>query len=104
MNITLIQTTCASKTEAKNIAKVLIEEKLAACIQLSEIESFYKWNNEFCNDNEVLLTIKTRKANFEKIKSKIKEYHSYDVPEIIEIDITNVDKRYLKFIGENTNE
>jgi len=104
MNITLIQTTCASKVEAKNIAKVLIEEKLAACVQLSKIESFYNWNNEFCNDNEVLLNIKTRKANFEKIKSKIKEYHSYDVPEIIEIDITNVDKKYLKFIGENTNE
>lgn len=104
MKIVLIQTTCASKTEAKNIAKVLIDAKLAACVQLTEVESFYNWNDEFCSDNETLVSIKTRKENFEKVKSKIKEYHSYDVPEIIEIDITNVSKKYLKFIGENTNE
>lgn len=102
--ITLIQTTCASKTEAKNIAKVLIDAKLAACVQLSQIESFYNWNEEFCCDEETLLSIKTKKENFEKVKSKINEYHSYDVPEIIEIDITNSSKKYLKFIGENTNE
>jgi len=104
MKIVLIQTTCASKTEAKNIAKNLIDAKLAACIQLSEVESFYNWNDEFCSDNETLVSIKTTKENFEKVKSKIKEYHSYDVPEIIEIEITNSSKKYLKFIGENTNE
>lgn len=102
MNIVLIQTTCSNKNEAKNIAKVLIEEKLAACVQLSEIESFYSWNNEFCCDNETLLSIKTTKENFEKIKSKIKELHSYDLPEIIQLDITNASKEYLKFIGDNT--
>ena len=102
MKIVLIQTTCASRAEAKNIAKILIDSKLAACVQLSEVESFYTWNDEFCSDNETLVSIKTRKENFEKVKSKIKEYHSYDVPEIIEIDITNSSKKYLKFIGENT--
>ena len=102
MNIVLIQTTCSNKDEAKKIAKVLIEEKLAACVQLSEIESFYSWNNEFCCDNETLLSIKTTKENFEKIKSKIKELHSYDLPEIIQLDITNTSEEYLKFIGENT--
>lgn len=100
--ITLIQTTCASKTEAKNIAKVLIDAKLAACVQLSQIESFYNWNEEFCCDEETLLSIKTKKENFEKVKSKIREYHSYDVPEIIEIDISNSSKKYLKFIEANT--
>ena len=63
MNIVVIQTTCSSKEEAKKIAKVLIVEKLAACVQLSEIESFYNWNNEFCCDNETLLNIKTIKEN-----------------------------------------
>ena len=101
--ITLIQTTCASKTEAKNIAKVLIDAKLAACVQLSQIESFYNWNEEFCCDEETLLSIKTKKENFEKVKSKINEYHSYDVPEIIEIDISNSSKKYLKFIEANTS-
>lgn len=102
MNIVLIQTTCSNKDEAKRIAKVLIEEKFAACVQLSQIESFYTWNGEFCCDNETLLSIKTIKENFEKIKSRIKELHSYDLPEIIQLDITNASKEYIKFIGENT--
>ena len=104
MNPIIIQTTCSSKEEAKNIAKFLIENKLAACVQMYEIESFYNWNNKFCCDNETLLNIKTIKENFEKVKSKIKELHSYDVPEIIQIDITNANEEYLKFTGDNINE
>ncbi len=102
MKIILIQTTCANKKEAKNIAKILIEEKLAACVQMTKIDSFYTWKDEFCNDKEILLNIKTKKENFKKIQSKIKELHSYDVPEIICLEIKNVSKDYKKFIGENT--
>lgn len=102
MKIVLIQTTCSTKEEARKIAKVLIEEKLAACIQMFEIESFYNWNEEFCCDNETLLNIKTRKDNFEKIKSRILELHSYDLPEIIQLDITNTSEEYLNFIKGNT--
>ena len=100
MNAVIVQTTCSSKVEAKNIASLLVKEKLAACIQLHEVESVYTWNEELCCDYETLLNIKTRKENFEKIKSKIKELHSYDVPEIIQLDITNSSKKYLKFICE----
>lgn len=102
MKAIIVQTTCSSKEEAKNIAKILIEEKLAACVQLSEIESLYNWQEKFCSDNETLLNIKTRKDNFDKIKSKILELHSYDLPEIIQLDIANASEEYLKFIGENT--
>ena len=98
MSLIIIQTTCTDKIEARQIAKVLIEKKLAACIQMSEIESFYTWENRLCNDKEILLSIKTKKENFKKIKSKIKELHSYDVPEIISINIDNVSKKYKKFI------
>jgi len=101
MKLLLVQTTCASKDEAKKIAKVLIEKNLAACIQMSKIESYYMWKNEFCNDEEILLSIKTKKENFKKIKSKIKELHSYDVPEIIGLDISDVSKEYKKFIEKN---
>ncbi len=102
MNAIIVQTTCASKTEAKNISRVLIQEKLAACIQLQEVESLYMWNDEFCNDFETLLNIKTTKDNFDEVQRKIKELHSYDVPEIIQISITNASKKYIKFIGDNT--
>eukprot|EP01156_Anaeramoeba_ignava_P006790 Anaeramoba_ignava/a349576_3.p1 GENE.a349576_3~~a349576_3.p1 ORF type:complete len:100 (-),score=6.37 a349576_3:75-374(-) len=96
MKAIIIQTTCSDKNQAKKLAKVLLEKRLAACLQLSNIESFYKWEGEFCNDNEVLLSIKTKKKNFEKIESIIKELHSYDVPEIIAIDVNNISKDYKK--------
>ncbi|MDN5061126.1 divalent-cation tolerance protein CutA [Aliarcobacter butzleri] len=102
MKTIIIQTTCSSEEEAENIAKILIEEKFAACVQLSQIKSFYNWDNEFCSDKETLLNIKTRKKHFKKIKSKIKELHSYDVPEIIQLDISKSSKKYLKFIKDNT--
>ncbi|MCG3692452.1 divalent-cation tolerance protein CutA [Aliarcobacter butzleri] len=102
MKTIIIQTTCSSEEEAKNIAKILIEEKFAACVQLSQIKSFYNWDNQFCSDKETLLNIKTRKKHFKKIKSKIKELHSYDVPEIIQLDISKSSKKYLKFIKDNT--
>ncbi|MCR1815639.1 divalent-cation tolerance protein CutA [Aliarcobacter butzleri] len=102
MKTIIIQTTCSSEEEAENIAKILIEEKFAACIQLSQIKSFYNWDNQFCSDKETLLNIKTRKKHFKKIKSKIKELHSYDVPEIIQLDISKSSKKYLKFIKDNT--
>jgi periplasmic divalent cation tolerance protein len=102
MNPIIVQTTCSSKQEAKIIAKALVETKLAACVQMYEIESFYNWDDKLCNDFETLLNIKTIKENFEKIKSKILELHSYDLPEIIQLDITNASEEYLKFIGDNT--
>ena len=102
MSPIIIQTTCANKLEARKIAEILIEKRLAACIQMSKIESFYTWENALCNDKEILLSIKTKKENFKKIKSKIKELHSYDVPEIISLPIKKVSKEYKNFIKENT--
>ena len=102
MTPTIIQTTCSSKKEAKRIAKLLVLKKLAACIQILKINSIYKWNNKICEDKEHLLFIKTKKKNFKKVKRKIKENHSYDLPEILEIKITNTSKEYKKFIGDNT--
>lgn len=102
MKAIIIQTTCSSKKEAKKIAKLLVKEKLAACVQLSKIKSIYSWENKLCVDKEVRLNIKTKKENFKKIQRKIKENHSYDLPEIIEIKITNGSLEYLQFIEGNT--
>ncbi|WP_419770744.1 MAG: divalent-cation tolerance protein CutA [Candidatus Marinarcus sp.] len=102
MKTIIVQTTCANKKEAKNIAKILVKKRLAACVQMSKVKSIYRWNKELCVDKEVLLNIKTKKENFEKIQRKIKENHSYDLPEIIEIKITNASIEYLSFIEGNT--
>jgi len=98
----LIQTTTNNYKEAKKIAKVLLEKRLGACIQISKIDSLYMWKGELCEDKEYLLNIKTKKSNYEKIQRKIKENHSYDVPEIIAFPIKKTEKKYKKFIKDNT--
>ena len=102
MKAIIVKTTCASKEEAKYIANILIQDKLAACVQLKDIESLYNWDGKLCCERETLLSIKTKKELFSKVKSKILELHSYDTPEIIELDISNISEDYLKFIKENT--
>ncbi len=97
----IVQTTCGSKKEAKKIAKELILKRLAACVQITKCDSIYEWKNEICNDKEYLLNIKTKKRNFEKVESKIKELHSYDLPEIIAIKMTNCSNEYKKFIAKS---
>ena len=102
MKAVIVQTTTSNEEEAKKIAKILIQDKLAACVQLKDIESLYSWDGKLCCERETLLSIKTKKELFSKVKSKILELHSYDTPEIIELDISNISENYLKFIKENT--
>ena len=102
MKAVIVQTTTSNEEEAKKIAKILIQDKLAACVQLKDIESLYNWDGKLCCERETLLSIKTKKELFTKVKSKILELHSYDTPEIIELDISNISEDYLKFIKENT--
>ena len=102
MKTVIVQTTTSNEEEAKKIAKILIQDKLAACVQLKDIESLYNWDDKLCCERETLLSIKTKKELFSKVKSKILELHSYDTPEIIELDISNISENYLKFIKENT--
>ena len=102
MKAVIVQTTTSNEEEAKKIAKILIQDKLAACVQLKDIESLYDWDGKLCCERETILSIKTKKELFSKVKSKILELHSYDTPEIIELDISNISEDYLKFIKENT--
>ena len=102
MNITIVKTTCKDKKEAKNISKSLIKDKLAACVQMQKIKSIYFWNNKLCEDKEILLSIKTKKSLFSQVKDRILELHSYEVPQIIELEITNISENYKKFIEKNT--
>jgi len=98
----IIQTTTGTKKEAKKLTKLLITKKLAACIQISKINSFYTWANKLCVDKERLLSIKTKQEHYEEIEKLIKENHSYDTPEIISYELTNLSKEYALFINENT--
>ena len=98
----VIQTTFPKKGAAKKLAKILIKSKLAACVQIQKISSIYRWDDTICEDKEYSLHIKTKKENYKKIQRKIKENHSYDVPEIIAIQITKISQDYKKFLKENS--
>jgi periplasmic divalent cation tolerance protein len=97
----MIVTTASSKKEASKIAQCLIEKKLAACVQVFPMTSFYSWKNKMEKSKEILLLIKTVKRNYKEIEKAIMKLHHYEVPEIIEIPIINGSRDYLFWISEN---
>lgn len=103
MEYGIVLTTVNSSLNGKAIAKALINNNLAACVNMiANIQSFYKWNNEFYEDNEYLLIIKTTKKLFEKVKDVIIKNHEYELPEVIFLDINKGSEKYLKWIKEQT--
>jgi periplasmic divalent cation tolerance protein len=96
-------TTTPSREEAHRIAKLLIDEKLAACVQLLPIESFYAWQGKTQNEAEILLLVKTRRALFEPAIARIKAVHSYSVPEIVAMPFTAGFAGYLDWIDSVTD-
>ena len=98
----LIIATTSDRESAKKIARLLVEKRLAACAQLLPIESVYRWKDEINEENEIALFIKSRTALFEKVKTAIKENHAYEVPEIVQLPITDGLPEYLNWIGDCT--
>lgn len=103
MAYSLIITTCENKDDAKVIIDALLIKKLAACVQLQNIESFYTWKGRVENSNEIMIFIKTKSKLYKEVESTIKKFHKYDVPEIIEIPITSGLPAYFNWIDEVTS-
>jgi periplasmic divalent cation tolerance protein len=101
----VIFTTCASEEEALSIAKALVEESLAACVNMiSPVRSIYRWGGEICDEKEWLLIIKTGRERIEALESKIKSLHSYSIPEIICLPILEGSLDYLEWVEEMTRK
>jgi periplasmic divalent cation tolerance protein len=101
VNFGVVLVTAGSEVEAEAIAKSLVENKLAACVSLSPIRSIYTWKGEIHSDSEWQLVIKTDLAKFEALKTKVRELHSYEVPEIIAIPIVAGSEAYLNWLGQS---
>lgn len=91
----------ASPDESGRIAKTLVEDGLAACVNVSQVRSYYRWEGELCDDMEDLLIIKTQKGMIDKLVDRIKEIHSYDLPEIVAIPIIGGYEKYLDWISKS---
>jgi periplasmic divalent cation tolerance protein len=93
--------TAGCEAEASRIASALVERRLAACVNvLPGIKSTYRWEGAVRTDAEWLLIVKTRRDRFEEVRSAIRELHSYELPEIVMLDIAEGDPAYLAWIDD----
>jgi uncharacterized protein involved in tolerance to divalent cations len=97
-----VLTTTASEAEAETIADALLQDGLAACVQIAGIRSRYVWQGAVQREPEQLLLIKTRAELFEPVRARIRTLHSYDTPEIVALPIGAGDGDYLAWIAEVT--
>ncbi len=95
--------TVPDRPAGERIAQALVEERLAACVNLVPgLTSIYRWQGKVEKEAECLLIIKTAAARFEAVKDRIQALHSYDLPEIIAIPISHGETGYLKWLTDNT--
>lgn len=98
----IVWVTAGSVAEATTIARALVEERLAACCNLLPgITSVYRWQGKVQEDEEVLLLCKTRHDLFESLAVRVRELHSYEVPEIVCTDLAHGSRPYFQWIEES---
>lgn len=99
-----VMTTCPDETTAAQLARRLVEERLAACInRVPGVRSTYAWEGVVHDDAEVLLVIKTTVAAVGTLSARIMELHPYEVPEILALPVIGGSERYLQWLGLNVD-
>ena len=104
-NIRLILVTTSPRAEAKRIAHALVEERLAACVNLiGGVHSVYRWKEAVETADEVLLLIKTPQEKVEAVRTRVHELHSYEMPEFLVLDVADGSNAYLDWILSSVTE
>ena len=98
----IIVSTYPNKKSIILIANDLVEKKLVACVNFTKISSIYSWEGKIENSSEFIAIFKTTYKNKKILKEKIKESHPYQIPEIAEIEISSINKPYLKWMMDST--
>jgi periplasmic divalent cation tolerance protein len=97
-----VTTTVATKDDARRIADVLLDDRLAACVQLIPIESHYVWKGERIAEPEIMLLAKTRTELFDRVIARIKAVHPYETPEIVAQNFSAGFAPYLAWMKDST--
>lgn len=101
--IQIVFTNCPNIEVAETIARRLIEARLAACVNvLASCKSFYEWQGQRCEENEVPLLIKTTADCYPAIEALVRELHPYELPELLAVDIASGLPAYLAWVTEQT--
>jgi periplasmic divalent cation tolerance protein len=98
----IVLITCGSEEEASRIARALVGERLAACVNIldSPVRSVYRWKGSIETAMEHLLVIKTRRARVVALQAAVRRLHSYQTPEIIALPVAEGSSEYLAWIEE----
>lgn len=88
--------------ESEAMARTLVERKLVACVNVVPVQSYYRWNGEFCSEPEHLLIAKTRESMKTEVIAAIRQLHSYEVPEIIAVPVVAGYAPYLAWVHDET--
>jgi periplasmic divalent cation tolerance protein len=103
MNEIVVFITAPEEEEAANIAHALVEARLAGCVNIvKNIRSIYRWEGKIEDEKEVLMIAKTEKEHFKSLEQKVKELHSYTVPEVIAVPIAEGSPDYLQWLKNVT--
>ncbi len=100
----VVLVTASSRQEAAAIAESLIQLKLAACVSLLPVFSIYTWRETIHHDEEWQLLIKSERSRFAELEARIRELHSYEVPEIIALPIVAGSQPYLQWISDQVQK
>ena len=99
----VVYCTCPDQATAEHIAETLVDERLAACVNLvSGLTSIYRWQGQIQRDAEWLLIIKTRRTVYSLLEARLCELHPYEIPEIIALPIQTGLADYLDWIVDST--
>lgn len=95
----VVLVTAGSHDEAAKIARSVVEERLAACVNIVPgLRSIYRWKGQVADDAEWLLVMKTSRARFAALEARVRELHSYEVPEVIALDVAAGSRPYLDWL------
>jgi periplasmic divalent cation tolerance protein len=96
----LVLTTCGSREIADRLANILVERRLAACVNvLPGVSSVYRWQGKIERDQEVLLVIKSIRTNLQAIEQTIREISGYELPELVAVEIADGSADYLAWVA-----
>jgi len=99
----LVFTTLPTADKAAEIAKLLVDEKLVACANLlPAVRSIYRWQGKMHDENEVLVLLKTRAEQLERLKLRLLEVHPYEVPEVLAVPVESGYQPYLEWLAGET--